>query len=85
GFALLLKKATDPTYTNLAVLPAGAGPVSVTNIPFRYLFASKEYQQNFPCTITDGFALLLKKATDPTYTNLAVLPAGAGPVSVTNI
>ncbi|NIF07867.1 T9SS type B sorting domain-containing protein [Chryseobacterium sp. Tr-659] len=56
-----------------------------TEVTFRYLFASKEYQQNFPCTITDGFALLLKKATDPTYTNLAVLPGGAGPVSVTNI
>ncbi|WP_431608858.1 choice-of-anchor L domain-containing protein [Chryseobacterium sp. 'Rf worker isolate 10'] len=56
-----------------------------TEITFRYLFASKEYQQNFPCTITDGFALLLKKSTDPNYTNLAVLPAGAGPVSVTNI
>lgn len=56
-----------------------------TEITFRYLFASKEYQQNFPCTITDGFALLLKKASDPTYTNLAVLPGGAGPVSVTNI
>ncbi|AZA82863.1 gliding motility protein [Chryseobacterium lactis] len=56
-----------------------------TEITFRYLFASKEYQQNFPCTITDGFALLLKKASDPTYTNLAVLPAGGGPVSVTNI
>lgn len=56
-----------------------------TEVTFRYLFASKEYQQNFPCTITDGFALLLKKSTDPTYTNLAVLPGGAGPVSVTNI
>lgn len=56
-----------------------------TEITFRYLFASKEYQQNFPCTITDGFALLLKKSTDPNYTNLAVLPGGAGPVSVTNI
>jgi len=58
---------------------------SSTEISFRYLFASKEYQQNFPCTITDGFALLLKKVGDPTYTNLAVLPAGAGPVSVKNI
>ncbi len=58
---------------------------SSTEITFRYLFASKEYQQNFPCTITDGFALLLKKATDPNYINLAVLPGGAGPVSVTNI
>ncbi|MCJ7935338.1 MAG: gliding motility-associated C-terminal domain-containing protein [Chryseobacterium sp.] len=58
---------------------------SSTEISFRYLFASKEYQQNFPCTITDGFALLLKKVGDPTYTNLAILPGGAGPVSVKNI
>ncbi|MET3037296.1 choice-of-anchor L domain-containing protein [Chryseobacterium sp. NRRL B-14859] len=56
-----------------------------TEVTFRYLFASKEYQQNFPCSITDGFALLLKKVGDPTYTNLAVLPGGAGAVSVTNI
>ncbi|QIY90549.1 choice-of-anchor L domain-containing protein [Chryseobacterium gallinarum] len=56
-----------------------------TEITFKYLFASKEYQQSFPCTITDGFALLLKKVGDPTYTNLAVLPGGAGAVSVTNI
>ncbi|MBV8325485.1 choice-of-anchor L domain-containing protein [Chryseobacterium sp.] len=58
---------------------------SSTEISFRYLFASKEYQQSFPCSITDGFALLLKKVNDPTYTNLAVLPNGAGPVSVKNI
>ena len=58
-----------------------------TEVTFRYLFASKEYDPlyQFPCRITDGFALLLKKASDPTYTNLAVLPGGAGPVSVTNI
>lgn len=56
-----------------------------SEITFKYLFASKEYQDNFPCNITDGFALLLKKAGDPTYTNMAVLPGGAGPVSVTNI
>ncbi|BAP30648.1 gliding motility-associated C-terminal domain containing protein [Chryseobacterium sp. StRB126] len=56
-----------------------------SEITFKYLFASKEYQDNFPCNITDGFALFLKKVGDPTYTNLAVLPGGAGPVSVTNI
>ncbi|WP_419868235.1 choice-of-anchor L domain-containing protein [Chryseobacterium sp. CT-SW4] len=56
-----------------------------TEVTFRYLFASEEYSNNFPCSISDGFALLLKKAGDPTYTNLAVLPNGAGPVSVTNI
>jgi gliding motility-associated-like protein len=58
---------------------------SSTEISFRYLFASKEYQNPFPCTKSDGFALLLKKVGDPNYTNLAVLPGGAGPVSVTNI
>ncbi|WP_347219005.1 choice-of-anchor L domain-containing protein [Chryseobacterium sp.] len=56
-----------------------------SEVTFKYLFASKEYQQTFPCDFTDGFALLLKKVGDPNYTNLAVLPGGLGPVSVTNI
>ena len=68
----------DATYIEFDFVPAS------TKVSFRYLFASKEYQTNFPCTISDGFALLLKKVGDP-YTNLAVLPGGAGPVSVTNI
>lgn len=55
-------------------------------VKFNYLFASEEYTSGFPCgNFADSFALLLKKAGDPTYTNLAVLPGGAGPVSVTNI
>ncbi|KFF03628.1 T9SS C-terminal target domain-containing protein [Chryseobacterium luteum] len=71
----------DATYIEFDFIPAS------TEITFRYLFASKEYAPGFQfaCTKSDGFALLLKKATDPTYTNLAVLPGGAGPVSVTNI
>ncbi|MBL7881894.1 MAG: choice-of-anchor L domain-containing protein, partial [Chryseobacterium gambrini] len=68
----------DATYIEFDFVPAS------TKVTFRYLFASKEYQTNFPCTISDGFALLLRKVGDP-YTNLAVLPGGAGPVSVTNI
>ncbi|WP_241486046.1 choice-of-anchor L domain-containing protein [Chryseobacterium angstadtii] len=55
-------------------------------VKFNYLFASEEYTSGFPCgDFADSFALLLKKVGDPTYTNLAVLPNGAGPVSVTNI
>jgi len=71
----------DATYIEFDFVPAS------TEVTFRYLFASKEYAPGFQfaCTKSDGFALLLKKATDPTYTNLAVLPGGAGPVSVTNI
>ncbi|MBB6369360.1 choice-of-anchor L domain-containing protein [Chryseobacterium shigense] len=55
-------------------------------VKFNYLFASEEYTSGFPCgDFADSFALLLKKVGDPTYTNLAILPGGAGPVSVTNI
>jgi len=68
----------DATYIEFDFVPVS------TTVTFRYLFASKEYQGNFTCTISDGFALLLKKVGDPTYTNLAVLPNG-DPVSVTNI
>ncbi|WP_312076582.1 choice-of-anchor L domain-containing protein [Chryseobacterium sp.] len=58
---------------------------TANQVSFRYLFASEEYQGNFPCNIADGFALLLKPVGGSTYTNLAVLPGGAGPVSITNI
>ncbi|RMZ58596.1 gliding motility protein [Chryseobacterium nematophagum] len=73
----------DATYIEFDLVP-------VTNtISFRYIFASKEYDPSyqFACDKTDGFALLLKKASDPpsSYTNLAVLPNGGGPVSVTNV
>lgn len=56
-----------------------------TKVRFRYLLASEEYYGAYPCNYTDGFALLLKKQGDPTYTNLAVLPGGGGTVSVKNI
>lgn len=55
-------------------------------VKFNYIFASDEYTSNYPCLgYSDAFALLLKKVGDPTYTNLAVLPGTAGPVSATNI
>lgn len=55
-------------------------------VKFNYLFASEEYTSGFPCgNFADSFALLLKKVGDPAYTNLAILPNGDGPVSVTNI
>nr|WP_314497267.1 choice-of-anchor L domain-containing protein [uncultured Chryseobacterium sp.] len=68
----------DATYIEFDFVP------SSSEVKFNYLFASEEYENNYPCTIGDGFALLLKKVGDPTYTNLAVLPNGT-PVSVTNI
>jgi len=60
----------DASYIEFDFVP------SATQVTFRYLFASEEYEGNYPCTIGDGFALLLKKVGDPNYTNLAVLPNG---------
>lgn len=54
-------------------------------LKFTYIFASEEYVDSFACNFTDGFALLIRKNGDANYTNLAVLPDNAGPVSVTNI
>jgi len=62
---------------------------SSSTMKFNYIFASEEYEGNYPCPplqYDDAFALLLKPNTPgSTYTNLAILPAGAGPVSVPNI
>lgn len=71
----------DATYIEFDFIPTS------TEVTFRYLFASKEYDTShqFACSISDGFALLLKKVGDPNYTNLAVLPGTTVPVSVTNI
>jgi gliding motility-associated-like protein len=73
---------------NAAVLEFDFVPTS-SQMKFRYIFASEEYEGNFPCPpfqYDDAFALLLKPNTPgSTYTNLAVLPGGAGPVSVPNI
>ncbi len=72
-------------YTNSAVLEFDFVPTS-TQIKFNYLLASEEYTSPFPCSFADGFVLLLRPvgSTGP-YQNMAVLPGGAGPVSVTNI
>ncbi|PTT12697.1 hypothetical protein DBR27_05665 [Flavobacterium sp. HMWF030] len=57
-----------------------------SSLSFNYIFASNEYQYNFPCLYSDGFAFLIKEAgtTDP-YKNLAVLPNTTTPVSSVNI
>jgi len=73
---------------NAAILEFDFVPTS-SQMKFRYMFASEEYTGSFPCPPTqydDAFALLLKPNTPgATYTNLAILPGGAGPVSVPNI
>lgn len=60
--------------------------VPLTNlISFNYLFASNEYQENFPCNYSDGFAFLIKESGTTTYQNLAIIPATTIPVSSKNV
>ncbi|SDX27000.1 T9SS type B sorting domain-containing protein [Flavobacterium degerlachei] len=59
---------------------------AMTNtISFNYLFASNEYQDNFPCNYSDGFAFLIKEIGTTTYQNLAVIPGTNTPVSSKNV
>lgn len=82
-----LVAATNPSVSlnDAVILEFDFVPTS-SQVKFNYLFASEEYTTSYPCSFSDAFALLLKPAggTAP-YINMAVLPSGAGPVSVTNI
>ena len=60
---------------------------SVNNfIAFKYLFASDEYQQEYPCTFKDVFAVLIKRAgtTDP-YVNMALVPETTTEITTNSI
>jgi gliding motility-associated-like protein len=56
-------------------------------ISFNYIFASNEYQDDFPCRFSDGFAFLIKDLSSPSsvYKNLAVISGTNIPVSSKNI
>ncbi|MBP6180632.1 choice-of-anchor L domain-containing protein [Flavobacterium sp.] len=73
------------TTINATVLEFDFTPL--TNfISFDYLFASNEYQDDFPCRFSDGFAFLIKeKGSTAIYQNLAVIPGTTTPVSSLNI
>jgi gliding motility-associated-like protein len=59
--------------------------ISTSNrISFNYLLASEEYQQNFPCNVSDRFALLLRPQGG-TYQNIAVLPGTTTPVGIDTV
>lgn len=82
-----LVAATNPSVNlnDAVVLEFDFVPTS-SQVKFNYLFASEEYTTSFPCSFSDAFALLLKPvAGTAPYVNMAVLPSGGGPVSVTNI
>lgn len=58
-----------------------------SQISFRYLFASEEYQINNAntCQYSDLFGFLIKNVTDTQYTNIALIPNTQTPVKVTTV
>ena len=73
----------NPLLLNATYIEFDFVPTS-NQISFEYIFASEEYDSSYSCENSDAFALLIKKAGDPNYTNLAVVGNGI-PVSVKNI
>jgi gliding motility-associated-like protein len=60
---------------------------SVNNfVSFKYLFASDEYQQEYPCNFKDVFAIFIKRAgtADP-YINIALIPNSTTEISTNTI
>ncbi|MFA9188314.1 choice-of-anchor L domain-containing protein [Flavobacterium magnesitis] len=80
-----LDQALNINSINASVLEFDFTPLTNT-ISFNYLFASNEYQDNFPCDYSDGFAFLIKeKGSSAAYQNLAVIPNTSTAVSSMNI
>ena len=79
-----LEKTLNTTNTfNATVLEFDFTP-KTNYISFNYIFASNEYQDNFPCSHSDGFAFLIKENTaGANYKNLAVLSDGTAVSSTT--
>lgn len=55
-------------------------------ISFKYIFASDEYQQEYPCNFKDVFAILIKRAStaDP-YVNIATITNSVTEISTNTI
>uniref|UniRef100_UPI002617E372 choice-of-anchor L domain-containing protein n=1 Tax=uncultured Lacinutrix sp. TaxID=574032 RepID=UPI002617E372 len=80
-----LEAALGQTNTNDATFVKFNFVPTADSISFRFVMASEEYDGNTECNFADSFAFLLREVGTVPYTNLAVLPDGVTPVSVTNI
>jgi gliding motility-associated-like protein len=85
---------TDPDIMNILGIDQTLNATSIefdfssanSFVAFKYIFASDEYQQEYPCNFKDVFAILIKRAgtTDP-YVNIAVVPETTTEVSTNTI
>ncbi len=72
--------------TNATILEFDFTSVA-TEISFRYIFASEEYQEGNPntCNFSDLFGFLIRPITGQQYTNIALVPGTQTPVKVTTV
>ena len=72
--------------TNATILEFDFTSVA-SQISFRYIFASEEYQEGNPntCQYSDLFGFLIRPANAQQYTNIALVPNTQTPVKVTTV
>jgi len=66
---------TDSTFIEFDFTPF------TTSISFNFLMASEEYESDFPCRYSDGFAFFLTDLVTNVKTNIALVPGTSDPVS----
>ncbi|MEP0263504.1 choice-of-anchor L domain-containing protein [Dokdonia sp.] len=76
----------EPNTTNATILEFEFTS-SASEVSFRYIFASEEYQEGNPntCQFSDLFGFLIRPLGEQQYENIAVVPDTQTPVKVTTV
>ncbi|MFT4610975.1 MAG: gliding motility-associated-like protein [Glaciecola sp.] len=82
-----LETILDETNTTNATILEFDFTSVATEISFRYIFASEEYQEGNPntCNFSDLFGFLIRPVAGSQYTNIALVPGTQTPVKVTTV
>jgi gliding motility-associated-like protein len=82
-----LEAALNENNTTNATIIAFDFTSAASQISFRYIFASEEYQEGNPntCQYSDLFGFLIRPANAQTYQNIALVPDTQIPVKVTTV
>lgn len=77
---------SETNTTNATIIEFEFSAVA-SQISFRYLFASEEYQENNSntCIFSDLFGFLIRPINDQLFTNIAVVPDTDIPIKVTTV
>ncbi|MBO3116207.1 T9SS type B sorting domain-containing protein [Winogradskyella sp. DF17] len=72
---------------NATILEFDFTSAEASQISFRFLFASEEYQEgnNNTCRFSDLFGFLIRQANEQEYDNIALIPDTTTPIKVTTV